>query len=190
MYANYTEIISQSVSESVSLDELKTQLYLESDYNNDDSYLTGLISVARDQLELATGRSLVEGQRVGYFKGWDCDSVYTLAYPPTDTIEAVQYYNADNELITVSEDDYTFGPSVRIKSSFGKPTLSKDYIYPVRITYTSSITTDVTLKHAVKLLAAQHYQARLPVEAAALKAVPYSLESIVNAKRVRLTNVY
>lgn len=90
--------VSEPVVEPVSLAEAKQHLRIDSDFNEDDSYVVSLITAARHWVENYVDRTLIRTQlrmKLDYFPTWDLP----LPRPPVmaDTV-TVQYVPSDSAL--------------------------------------------------------------------------------------------
>lgn len=93
----------------VSLDEIKAQLKVEHDI--DDDHITDLILSASDIIEKALGRTFVS-------QTWDlilprfcehhisCRCPIKFPMPPLESITTIKYYNPSDTLITMDSADY------------------------------------------------------------------------------------
>ena len=94
-----TKIISEPATEPVTLAQVK--LHSRISHSEDDTWLTMAIIVARQYVEKTCELSLITQTRrttfAGFHKPW-----LTLAYGPTVSISAVQYYDQTNSLQTLA----------------------------------------------------------------------------------------
>lgn len=96
--------LDQDGAEPVSLSEAKAHLRIDS--ADDDLFLTGLISAAREWAEVFTRRALIDtGYRLDLC-GWPSCGVITLPRPPLKTLAHVKYYDAANTLQTWATTQY------------------------------------------------------------------------------------
>lgn len=167
--------------EPVTLAELKEHGRILHSY--EDTYLEGLLIVARAWCEKYLGQSFVTQAWQQKLDQWPC---YTntnrfgeiqLAYGPLQAVSAVQYYDSNNTLATMPSTDYTVsvGNVGRVAPAYNRywpTTVSRPDV--VSVTYSAgyggaSASTDAaasaravpaTIKHAIKFYALHMYQLR------------------------------
>lgn len=141
-------VISQPPFEPVTLAEVYAQLRLTPDHvgspgeesHPDDAMLAAQITAAREYVEVATRRSMVQrtlrlsSEAFPYATGWWWKHPWTahglrirLINPPLIRIESVAYYDGDNTLQTVAPADYYATddqvPELRFAATFSAPAL-------------------------------------------------------------------
>tara|TARA_B100002019_G_scaffold111531_1_gene95959 strand:- start:15877 stop:16494 length:618 start_codon:yes stop_codon:yes gene_type:complete len=194
MYKSHTELIEpfgikrtqDSSSEPISLAEAKS--FLRVTHNNDDSFITSLITACRQSLEITTRRCLSASQSyevsycdfpTSYFK-------LILPNPPITTFSSLKYYNVDGVLTTVDSNSYIHenngnGVSfLAMLDTYSKPTLHKPRIAPVVASYVSGYTSSTLpepLKQAMLLLIAHYYDTR---EIISYGDIPYKIQRTVD----------
>ncbi len=102
-YHSY-KITTAPTSEPITLTEAKTQLRVESDFTEDDTWITSAITVVREQVEALTNRALMPQTlelAVDKFE----DSI-ALPKPPFSSLTSIKYYDEDNVLQTLSSAYY------------------------------------------------------------------------------------
>ena len=147
---------SKSDTLPVSADSLKRHLNI--DYARDDDYLTLCIQAADERIEAETDRAFVDQSwtlSCGSFAG----RIY-LPKPPLSGTPVIKYYDNDNELQTVSSEDYyTVGSDNEQGYVETADSWPNTYTRPdaVQITYSAGSTTSQIYIHAVKLIAGAFY---------------------------------
>lgn len=131
------KLIEVTGDEPLTVAELKTSLRIN--LSDEDSFLSELISVAREFVEEETGLSYIDGEWEETFDGFPCvsrpgwyssgigrympgDGEIELVRGPVTDVE-INYYNADNTLTTLAADQYYLSLSQRTNSK----------IYPVTV---------------------------------------------------------
>ena len=103
---NYkTIVVTPAVDEPVSLGEAKDQLRLEPSFTLDDSYVSSLISVARDRAENYCNRFFTEQVIKIIFDQDLPQSEIVLPYPNLQSIDSLQYVQG-NALLTIDPAEY------------------------------------------------------------------------------------
>ena len=111
-----TVVKTAAASEPVTLTEAKTQLRVDS--SAEDTYITTLISIARDRVEKYCNR---------YFTIQVVDIVYhwvlplgsimqaaiVLPFPDLTSVDSVSYTDTDGATVVISDSEYSFNPSTR-----------------------------------------------------------------------------
>jgi len=159
----YTRTVAPT-SEPLTLDEATRHLQLGC--TDDSGYIAGLIQVARDVAEGATGRALVTSTWLGVCEDWPSDGRLQLAVAPVTAISSVKYY-ADGEttLTTVSGGNYILSTAV----SPAVLSFDEDFDFPalanrpdaVQVTFVAGSATAASvppsLKHALRVLVRHYY---------------------------------
>lgn len=175
---------TDSSSEPVSVAEAKEHLRVT--HSDDDTYIGNLITASRQSLEITTHRALGSGQtyEVGYKYFPTTYHRLVIPNPPVVSITSVKYYNDQNVLTTVSDSEYVFENQgsgvayISMKDGFGYPTVSKERVDPVVVTFDCGYTAlPKPLHQAILLLVAHYYDTREPV---AYGAVPIKVQRTVD----------
>jgi len=163
-------IVTPPSGEPVSLTEAKAQCRVT--IPDEDAYITSLIAVARERVEEFTRRALMEQEWVAKYADWPSDRVLIIPRPPLVSVDAVKYWDSTGTEITVSASDYVqdvedlFGV-VRLKDSFGTPSLSPDHPNPIKVEFTCGYgaAEDVPsrAKQAIMMMVNNWYDNRNPV---------------------------
>ncbi len=103
MYHTY-KVTSAPSSEPITLSEAKAQLRVESDFNDDDTWITSAITVVREQVEALTNRALMpQSFELAIAKFED---KIELPKPPFSSLTSVKYYDEDDVLQTLASSYY------------------------------------------------------------------------------------
>lgn len=155
--------------EPVTLAEAKIALRVDTEV--EDSFISGLISAARQYAERFTGLSISAVTLEENMERWpfDCDSAtIPLSGFPVREITSVKYWDETETEQTMPESDYwksikTFPARIRKKDG-QMPCLHADRLDPVSIIYTAgyAAAADVpeTIKNALKLLVCYWFENR------------------------------
>ena len=185
--------ITDSSTEPVSLAEAKAHLRV--DHTNDDSYISTLITASRQSLEISTRRSLGTGQtyQVSYHSFPTVYNRLVIPNPPIVSVTSLQYYDVNNSLITVDSTKYHVENQsegvgyISLDDGFSRPTISKERIAPVVLTYnTGYANLPKPLHQSILLLVAHYYDTREPVAmGVAPMKVQRSVDFIVDQYKIR-----
>lgn len=165
-------------TEPVTLVEAK--LHLKVDHDEDDDYITDLISAAREFCEEHTARSFVsQSWQLGYphwpvpsfWQRWHHAPEFQLARPPVSSVTSVKYRAVGGSaLTTLDSANYTFDPDVlpgliRFARSVSLPSLNHDYSAPIQVTVACATDEVVPARVvlAIKQMLTQFYENRVPV---------------------------
>ena len=112
-YVPYGKLVLKTgpATTAISLAEAKAFLRVDSDYDDDDSYITSLIGVATNVVEQFTRRRLIT----------QTYNIYYDEFPPymdlqvgnVDSVTHVKYYDTDNTLQTLDTSEYDV--DIRVK---------------------------------------------------------------------------
>jgi uncharacterized phiE125 gp8 family phage protein len=92
----------------ITLEEVKAMLGLETDQEQFDGLLEGLISAAVESFENETNTRLLEQSWLQYFEDWPLEDDYIeVAYPPLVSITAIKYTTAAGAATTWASGNYT-----------------------------------------------------------------------------------
>lgn len=180
--AQQAKIAEYSGTEAISLAEAKS--YLRIDYNNEDSYITELIKIARLQVLRDTNQVLVTTGVTEFFKQWPSDSIYYLQYPGAITSPVLKYFNESNVEVTLTNNtDYL------ISSHSGASKLQMlntfnlyDRQDAISFNYNVSPDNDDvvrTLKIAMYMLIQHYYDNRSPVSFLKVDEMPLGYKHII-----------
>ena len=194
-------------TEPITLAEAKYQLKV--DHDDDDDYITSLITAAREFCEEHTGRSFVPQTWQLGFAGWpqakfwewaDFKPEFQLVRPPVFSVNHIKYRaNGASSLTTLDASKYTFDPDVlpgivRFKSSVTLPSLNEDYSAPVQVTITCGTSDEsntaaaipARVKLAMKQMLTQFYDNRTPVVTGTIaSSVPLTALDLLARYKIR-----
>lgn len=175
------QLITGPKSEPVSVQELKDQLRIEHDDENE--YLARLISTAREYAENLSGNKILEQQWSIHYEAFT--SPLMLFMRPVKSIESVQYYDADNVLQTLDSSvyevtPYNFHSAIHLNNGQSWPAVyTRQYPVIVNATFGRSLPLK-TEQHAILLIATNWYRNREDATKEQLKTIPHGAESLLS----------
>lgn len=179
-------------SEPVTLTEAKA--HLKVDYSDDDTYITTLITVARQMVEEYTGRALMLQTIKQVLPGFpaysyrNTDMEIRLFKPVLNSLTSVKYYDSDNVLQTLYSSSDTSklivdtlreparlypSPDNPYPSTYGRPD-AVEIIFDAGWSTASDV--PVALKQAMLLLVGDMYERREDY----VKRFPTAAENMMN----------
>ena len=201
-------ISTAPTSEPITLAQASDHLRVDS--TEDQSYISELISVAREYFDAVTGRSSAIATYVLTAETWEDlfnpsrrktnerntyaevneynGYVIPIYCTPLLSVTSVKYYAPDaTSLTTMSASAYrviTGAEPGRIQLVDSPPSID-DRIDAIQITFTAGADTAPAMsKHAIKMLVANFYEQRTPISFAAASEIPYTLKSIIEAQKI------
>jgi len=112
-YVNYGKLVLKTAptDTAITLAEAKQHLRVDSDYDDDNDYITALIGVATNQVEEFTRRRLIS-QTYNLF--FDVFPPYIdLQVGIVDSVTHVKYYDNNNVLQTLSSSNYDLDDKIK-----------------------------------------------------------------------------
>lgn len=173
----------------------ETKLHLRVDVDDDDDYITALISVAREMVEQVTRRALVSQDWQVTFDTWPA-SPLTLPYPPLQSVQ-IDYTDSAGATHTLSSSVYGVdGESepgrvyLRSGQSWSGATLAE--LGAVQMTFTAGygdagVDVPGPLRQALLLLVGHLYENREAVgemRGGQLLVVPLAFEYLLQSYRI------
>lgn len=185
----------EPTAEPVSLAEAK--LHLRVDVEDDDLLIERLISAAREYIEEATGRALLNQTWELTLDGWPEGNYIELPRAPLSSVTSIVYTDSDDTDNTFAATNYSVDTSsepgrVVLKSGCSWPTASLANGQAITVTYVAgygSLPTNVPgqLRQAVLMLTGHWYENREAVligQGYTQGNVPFALQSIILLNRV------
>jgi uncharacterized phiE125 gp8 family phage protein len=153
---------------------------------DENTYLNGLITVAREQAEMITWRKLVTQTWYGYLQDWPSGDYIELPFGSLQTVTAIKYTDEDGDQSTWDSAEYIVGSDYQK----GRVTLADGYVWPNDDLYPSNpieiefvcgygLAADVPwkIKHAMKLMIGELYENR---ETAVVGTIYTKIDTINN----------
>lgn len=179
--------------EPVTVQEIKLQARISDD--SEDLLIADYISTARTYVENHTRRRLLNQTlvyKIDRFPPLD-EQVFELPGGTAQSITSIQYLDSDGATQTLAtsvyETDLAHVPArIGLKYDQDWPTI-RDWSLPITITYVAgfgSAATDVPspLRQAVKLLAAQMFDARCPLGDGDAVELPFGVKAMCAAYKI------
>lgn len=171
--------------EPITTDEAKKHLNVE--HTDDDEYIAVLIEAARDQLEVATGRSWVTQTWKLTLDEFPDKEFLELPRPPLQSVTHVKYYDPNGVQQTFSNTSY----KVDTASGRGRIILLEGEVWPAiqaeldvieiefKAGYGSAEVVPPGLKHLLKIYLGLLYAIREPVVLGTIATkIPHTIERL------------
>lgn len=193
------ELVTPPAGEPVTLAELKAQLRLDTD--DDDELVTALGKAARQVVEIYLGRAIVEQtQRAVIDYQWPRD-VIRLPNPPLQSVTSITYLDGGGVEQTLDSSLYvvdTVSAPGRIDRAYSATwPLVRSELNAIKVTYVCGhapgsgspedfgFNVPETWKHAIKLLTVHLYDHRGPVNVGNIvNALPWTVEALLHPDRL------
>ena len=169
-FVNYGKLVLKTapVDTAISLAEAKQHLRVDSDYDDDNAYITALIGVATNQVEEFTRRRLITQTYNLYF---DVFPPYIdLQVGIIQSLTHVKYYDTSNSLVTLAASEYDLDDKIRpgriYESNNGSFPDSYDRPNAVEIEFVVGGTADDVedaIKQAMLIIVGRYYEQRQDV---------------------------
>jgi len=180
---------TEPAAEPITLAEAKAHCRVI-DFEDDDTYITGLIAVARLAIENMTGRTLIDTVYTQHVRTWQAS--IQIARGNARTVGSVKYDDLDGNEQTVDAADYGLVPygdgaaTLAFFDTFTDPDLlDRPGIDRIRIQFTAgygatAAAVPETLRQAVLYLVAHYYDNRSPIGVNVnLNKLPLAVESLI-----------
>lgn len=162
------QVTTPPATEPVTLAEAKAHLRLET--TADDTYVTSLITLARQFLETLANRAFITQTLTMTFACWPTGSFIKLPRAPALNITSIQYLDSAGVYQTLSPSNYVLDANkspgeVWLASNGSWPTLSLAHPQNIKIIYTAGYGAAASavpeaVKHAIKFQVAEYYENR------------------------------
>lgn len=160
------QVVSGPAEEPVTLAEMKT--FLKVDGNDDDSGISGQITLARQVCEAFTGRAFITRTLKAWYDAAPSDIVLALPYAPATSISSVTYYGDDDAEQTLASTAYqadVYGEPARIilkRGSVWPTSLRNANALAVQYVcgYGAAASVPSGIKEAIKSLVVHFYEGR------------------------------
>lgn len=155
--------------EPITLDQAKAHLRVEIEFEDDDDYITSLIKVCRQEIEIESDNIF---KRQGWLLSVDhfCTPEFLLRKHPVTDVDSIQYIDADGARQTLSPDLYQIDLTplyARVWPAYSTswPSIRSGTLNTVEIRFTAGHEDTAqgipeTLIHALKMRIAEKYERR------------------------------
>lgn len=165
--------------------------------SSDDSYIEGLISLARKKVEYDTGRALITQTWIYRRDAFPWSREIKLEKSPLQSVSSITYYDENDSQQTLSSSNYDTSAKktpgiIRLKSTALNWPNTYDKPDAVEITFIAGFGDDasdvpVELRHVIKLLVGHFYDFRQPILSgpqAKIESVPINYDNLVHYWRI------
>lgn len=167
-----TKLITAPSAEPVLLADAKLHLRIETAYTADDTYITALLTAAREYVEAITNRKLITQTWKAYLADWPDGDAIQLPFGKLQSVTSVVYIDSDGTSNTFSTDDYTVESDTepgRVVLNYMEswPSATLRPSNPIQIQYIcgyglSGSTVPAPILQAIKLMISDMYEQREP----------------------------
>jgi uncharacterized phiE125 gp8 family phage protein len=192
----YYSIVTQPENEPLSYAQASDHLRVDS--GDDMAYIEALIPVAREYVEVVTGRVGATSTLMVTGDSWlslmrsGLPYLLRIGRSPVQSVTSIKYYEPDaTTLTTLSADDYrvmtTAEPAIIQHVDNSWPALH-DRPDAVQIQFVAGHShanpPPAGYQHAIKMLVAHLYEERKPVAFTSCNEIPYSLQFLIEQQRI------
>lgn len=181
------KLVTGPASEPVSLDEAKSQLRV--DGNDENDFITGLITAAREHVEQVSRRSLMPQTWRLSLDAWPCSDEIELPKPPLQSVTSVIYKDTVGAQTPLSTSAYIADSDSepgRVVLAYGQswPSGTLYPANPIQITYVAGYSNADAVpawaKQALKLIIGHWYENREDTIAGTIiKGIPLGADSLI-----------
>ena len=162
--------------------------------HQDYSYVQGLITTARRQVEAITNRALMTQTWEMWLDRWPKENAIEIPFPPLQSLTALTYTDVDATGYSLTEGTEI---TVDTDSAPGRIVLEYDETWPteqlhpnnpIKIEfvagYADAAAVPAEIKHAIKLMVSHWYDNRLPAGVNDLAILPIGIDDLLASYRV------
>lgn len=181
------KLVTPPTAEPIEVADAKDQLRLV--VSDDDSYVEGLISVAREYVENFTERALLTQTWDVYLDKFPCHQHIELPLPPLQSVTSLKYLDGSGVEQTMDPMLYTVDAVSTPARIMLKPNAfwPLTYVGPnsviIRMVcgYADAASIPATIKHAIKFLVSHFYENRAPIviTTGVAREIPVAVESLL-----------
>ena len=175
-------------TEPITLPEAKAQCRI--DGTDEDTYVTGLISAARDYCEKRDWRAYLPQTIQLWLENWPADDEIELPRPPLRSVASVKYYDVNEVVYTLPTTVYAVDTisepgSIHLKYQQVWPSiLLRDYnavVVEYSAGYADAASVPQTIKMAMKLLIGHWFENREATTVGAVsREIDFAVTSLIN----------
>lgn len=182
-------LVTPPVAEPVTLDELKSHLYVS--HSDDDALLTLYLTMARAAVEAETWRAILTQTWDLFLSAWPADGVIELPRSPLQSVTSITYRDSDNVTTTLAAATYevdTASEPGRVVLAYGQnwPAVTLAASHPIRVRFVAgwpdAASVPGMIKAALLLQAGELYVQREAVSDKPLAVAPAVARMIGLAK--------
>jgi uncharacterized phiE125 gp8 family phage protein len=189
------KLITPPLLEPISLNDAKEHLRVDASFQDDDSYISDLITVAREFCEKFQNRAYLSQTWEAVFDRFP-GVVFELPNPPLQSVVSIKYYDKSNTEFLFDANKYfvdTYSAKGRVCLNHNV-TWSDVELRPINsviIRFVCGYGSDATsvpsqAKHAIKLLIAHWYENREPIHSDMKtdKEILFTLSSLLKQDKI------
>ena len=187
-----TSLISAPSVEPVTLAEMKTHSRV--DISDDDTYISSIISAARNHVEQVTGRRLITQTWDYYLDAWP-EKEIALPFGNVQSVTSVKYTDTDGNQTTWATSEYdvdAISDPGRVVLAYGKswPSDALDTTNPIVVRYNcgygdAGSDCPEAIIQAIKFLAAHFFENRESVTVGvSIKETPQAVDYLLSPFRL------
>lgn len=192
-YTGSQKYIRAVAEVALAICDFAVSIVSEDPTTTEDDYITGLIKVARRQMEKATNKAFI-------YQTWDWylddfpSGTFKVPLPPLATVTSITYTKSTSSAGTVTAGTYVvdqYGTPGRITLAYSEswPSDTLTTANGVKIRYQAGFgatagTVPDDYKHAIKLLAGHYYEHREATTEGRLSSIPIGIADFLSLDRV------
>lgn len=179
-------------SEPVTTAEAKSHLRVTT--SDDDTYISTLVTVARNHAETITRRALINQTWDYFLNRFPCDDKIVIPLPRLSSVTSVKYTDKDNVQSTLASNKYvvdTNGEPGQVVLAYGEswPSFTPRPVNAVEIRFVAGYGSSATnvpagIRQAMLLLVGHWYENRELVSELNLKEIPETVNALLWPYRV------
>lgn len=179
-------------SEPVTTAEAKSHLRVTT--SDDDTYISTLVTVARNHAETITRRALINQTWDYFLNRFPCDDKIVIPLPRLSSVTSVKYTDKDNVQSTLASNKYvvdTNGEPGQVVLAYGEswPSFTPRPVNAVEIRFVAGYGSSATnvpagIRQAMLLLVGHWYENRELISELNLKEIPETVNALLWPYRV------
>lgn len=185
-------ITTDATAELVSLREVKEHCRIDASFQDDDTYLATLITVAREMAEQFTRRSLATKTLELILDDFPCQDYIELPRGPVQSLTSIKYKDSAGSETTWAATNYILNADIWtpiVSLTYGNtwPSFTPYPTGAVRVVYVAGFTAanlPTPIHHAILMLAGELYENREASSPVDMKKLPWTVESLLNPYKI------
>jgi len=187
----YVRVVGQVAGDVCSFSALVIE---RTEVHPEDTYISGLITAAREWIEEYTGRALITQTWDMYLPDWPDGEFFRVGKPPLQSVTYIKYTDSDGDVTTWSTDYYDVDvvsqPGI-VRLGYGDswPSETLHPTNPINVRFTagygaagSNVPTPII--HALKLLLGHLFENRENSAAVKLEEIPFGVMALLENYRI------